>query len=137
MVNHLWKCGWVIFNAYTWLTYENSINYNSQPCKIVILFSQKNAFCEYVVFKEFWNLILYNVYGEIMSSNNTLWKLWGKIFTGHFNKPDLCPVCFFILKLKKTQEPCTSKNHNMQCKPNRVFGFFLDWSRSNWWANNR
>ena len=137
MVNHLWKCVWVIFNAYTWLTFEYSIISSSQPCKIVILFSQNIFVCENVVFNAFQNPVLYNVYGEIVSSNNTSWKLWGKIFTGYFNKPDLSPVCFFIWELEKTREPHTSKDHNTQWRPSRVFVFFLNWSRLNWWVNNR
>ena len=48
-----------------------SIISSSQPCKIVILFSQKYTTCENVVLNAFQNHVLYNVYGEIISSNNT------------------------------------------------------------------
>ena len=48
-----------------------SIISSSQPCKIVILFSQKYTTCENVVFNAFQNHVLYNVCGEIISSNNT------------------------------------------------------------------
>ena len=50
---------------------EYSIISSSQPCKIVILFSQKYTTCENLVFNTFQNHVLYNVYGEIISSNNT------------------------------------------------------------------
>ena len=46
-----------------------SIISSSQPCKIVILFSQKLSICENIVFNAFENTGLYNDYGEILSSN--------------------------------------------------------------------
>jgi len=61
----------------------------------VILFSQAVNVCEKNTYKAFQILVLYYVFGEIISSiTNTSWKLWGKIFTGNFNKPGLSPVCF-------------------------------------------